>query len=606
MDAKNEKKYRALVSAISILLIALLTFLALFLVVATSNVLMDNPLTSGHANCVDMLNGWSYADGSAVDVFRHQTTALVRLDAHSETEIYYSLQENIPDTSDLFFRADCHSAALSVNGEEVYSFLAVVRHTSEEDMFREFSIELPSLHKGDTLMLRLSAENTDKIILQFPCCGETNAVRAHVFKSCREAFIVSIFAILIIFVGLIVYFYHLSHGKNHTDLLFIVLFALVSLFWICTDSGLAILFLPYNLTLYFINYSLPLLLLVIYFLFVQTAAGKKLKGFFVISLICLLTLLAGYFLHFSDVISLRRQLPYAGVIMLLAGIISTAVIICSLPNRMIYFKISSVMLTLAIGATAFLYHRLQVIQSTVIFRYVLVIFSFVMLIVLIRGIHNLDQQAKQTERLQREKEAAEAKMLLSQINSHFFYNTINTIRGLIKYDPDSAYKMTGDFGKYVRYRVNSASTDVHLSTFKEELRAIRAYADICVIRLNGKLDMQYQIEADDFYIPTLTVEPFVENAIHHGIYHGSGEGCVTICAEKLEGFWKVTVKDNGCGFDLASLDNTKSIGISNVRTRLSQYPGCELKIDSTPLNGTCVTILYPDMIGGQEDETDPR
>lgn len=605
MDRKNEKSYRLLVSTIAILLIALLIWLVSFLIIATNDLLTDNPLTKSGGGCIDMLEGWTYENGSEVECFEHQTAALLLPDPEGDVLLTYTLPCDIPDSYRLFFRSDCHVIKLTCNGQSIYTYEASIRHTSETDMFREFSIALPKLQKGDVLSLHLRADGLDKLRFQFPCCGEENAVKLHIFRSCSEAFIIALIAVSIIIVGLFVYFYHLWHGQNHTELLCTVLFAIVSFFWICTDTGLAILFLPYNLTLYFMDYSLPALLLVIFFLLVQTAYGKKLKGFFAVSLLCLMTLLVGYVLHFTGVMSLRRQMPYAAFIMLAGGIISSVIIIRSLPQNMIHFKISSVLLTLATGATVVLYQRLQMIQSTLLFRYVLVLFSVVMLVVLIRGIHNLDQQAKQSERLQQEKEAAEAKMLLTQINSHFFYNTINTIRGLIKYDPDSAYKMTGDFGKYVRYRVNSSSNDAHLSTFKEELRAIRAYADICTIRLNGKLDMQYDIESDDFYIPTLTVEPFVENAIHHGIYHGTGEGSVRICAKKLDGFWEVTVTDDGCGFDPVSLEKSDSVGIANIRTRLSQYPGSDLVIESQPGKGTNVTIRYPDTIGGPDDEIDP-
>ncbi len=604
MDRKNEKSYRILVSTIAILLIALLIWLVSFLIIATNDLLTDNPLTKSGGGCIDMLEGWTYENGSEVECFEHQTAALLLPDPEGNVLLTYTLPCDIPDSYSLFFRSDCHVIKLTCNGQSIYTYEASIRHTSETDMFREFSIALPKLQKGDVLSLHLRADGLDKLRFQFPCCGEENAVKLHIFRSCSEAFIIALIAVSIIIVGLFVYFYHLWHGKNHTEFLCIVLFAAVSFFWICSDTGLAVLFLPYNLTLYFMNYSLPLLLLVIFFLLVQTAVGKKLKGFFAVSLICLVTLLVGFVLHFVGVISLRRQLPYVTFVMLFAGIICSVILIRSLPQNMIYFTISSVLLTLITAATAYLYFRLQMIQSTILFRYALALFSVVMLVILIRGIHKLDQQAKQSERLQREKEAAEAKMLLTQINSHFFYNTINTIRGLIKYDPDNAYKMIGDFGKYVRYRVNSSSNGAHMSTFKEELRAIRAYADICVIRLNGKLDIQYDIESDDFYIPTLTVEPFVENAIHHGIYHGTGEGNVCIRAKKQGGFWEVTVTDNGCGFDSASLDKSQSVGIYNIPTRLAQYSGSHHRIEITPGKGTCVTIRYPDTIGGQDDETD--
>lgn len=86
-----------------------------------------------------MLNGWRYEDGSEVEAFGHQTAALVRLNSGGEAGISYTVLQEIPDTYSLFFRADCHSAELFVNGESIYSFHAVVQHTSEKDRFREFS-----------------------------------------------------------------------------------------------------------------------------------------------------------------------------------------------------------------------------------------------------------------------------------------------------------------------------------------------------------------------------------------------------------------------------------------------------------------------------------
>lgn len=605
MDSNNSKAYRAFLSAVSILLVAMIVLLCVCLLFTVSNLFADNPLATNGAGCIDLIDRWTFEDGSKVPFSWYQTASVVPLDENGKVTLMTKIDEEIPQGYDLFFRADCPNVDVLCDGGLIYSYHSSMELTADKDMFREFFVHLPSLHPGNTLTVRLFSEDTDCIYFHLPCLGRGNGVRVHIFHACQSAVFIIILAILAMFVGTVVYFYHLAHGNSHPDLLLLILFSALSGFWIITDSGLGVLFFRYNIVLYFINYSLPLLLTVTYLLLVPMAVGKKLRGYSPMALTCLVLLLVSYLLHEADVITLRGMMPVFSIAMLVCLAVSTLEALRSLPRNLRYFKATSLMMLAVIAFTVAYYFINRKMQGTMIFRHALVVFVFVMLVVLLRGIHSMERQAKSSAKLLQEKQQAEAKMMLSQINSHFFYNTINTIRGLILSDADSAYKMTGDFGKYVRYRVNSASDTAHFSTFKEELRAIRAYADICAVRMNQNLTMQYEIENDSFLIPTLTVEPIVENAIKHGIYEGSGEGTVTVRAEKEDGFFKVTVEDNGCGFDPEQIDDSKGVGISNIRTRLSRYPGCSLSIESRPQEGTTVTILYPDNYGGAEDETDP-
>lgn len=605
MEPKNAKAYRTFLSAVSILLVTMIVLLCVCLLFTTSNLFADNPLATNGVGCIDLIDRWTYEDGGKVPFSWYQTALTVPLDDSGRVSLMTSIEEEFPQGYDLFFRADCPNVDVFYDGGLIYSYHSSMEFTADKDMFREFFVRLPSLHPGNTLTVRFHSENTDSIYFHLPCFGRGNGVRVHIFHACQSAVFSIVLAILAMFVGAVVYFYHLAHGNSHPDLLLLILFSALSGFWIMTDSGLGVLFFRYNIVLYFINYSLPMLLTVTYLLFVPTAVGKKLRGHSPMALICLILLLASYLLHEANVVTLRSMIPVFSVVMLACFVISTIETLRVLPKSMRHFKVTSVMLLGVTLFTVLYFFVKRKMQSTLIFRYALVVFMFVMLVVLLRGIRRMERQAKNSAKLLQEKQQAEAKMMLSQINSHFFYNTINTIRGLILSDADSAYKMTGDFGKYVRYRVNSASDQAHFSTFKEELRAIRAYADICAVRMNQNLTMRYEIENDSFLIPTLTVEPIVENAIKHGIYEDSGEGTVTVRTEKDGSFWKVTVTDNGCGFDLNELPNTKGVGIDNIRTRLAQYPGCFLNIDSSPGAGTVVTIRYPEHFGGTEDETDP-
>ena len=183
-------------------------------------------------------------------------------------------------------------------------------------------------------------------------------------------------------------------------------------------------------------------------------------------------------------------------------------------------------------------------------------------------------------------------MLMSQIRSHFFYHTLNALQALIVLKPEAAYKMAGDFARYLRFTLDSVTADGGIGSFREELRAVRAYADINQQQLGDRLHMVYEIPDADFPIPLLTIQPLVENAILHGIKPKVGGGTVTLRLEELPNSWKVTVSDDGVGFDLDAVRETGSIGLENVRRRMARFPGSELRITSAVGAGTQAVLLY--------------
>ncbi|MBQ7091961.1 MAG: histidine kinase, partial [Clostridia bacterium] len=139
-----------------------------------------------------------------------------------------------------------------------------------------------------------------------------------------------------------------------------------------------------------------------------------------------------------------------------------------------------------------------------------------------------EEAQREIQRLQEQLEHEQGKMLLSQIRSHFFYHTLNGIQALIIMQPDDAYKMAGDFARYLRFSLDAAATASGLGSFREEMRAVRAYADINEKLLGGRLTMVYDVPEKDFEIPLLTIQPIVENAILHGIKPKVGGGTVSI------------------------------------------------------------------------------
>ena len=186
-----------------------------------------------------------------------------------------------------------------------------------------------------------------------------------------------------------------------------------------------------------------------------------------------------------------------------------------------------------------------------------------------------------------------ANVLLTQINSHFFYHTLNAIQALIVLEPSAAYKMTEDFSRLIRFKVDSVDVRHGLVSFKEEMRSVQAYADINEIQLGDRLQVEYDVFDADFMIPVLTIQPVVENAIVHGIKPKVGGGIVMVRLNRNGDFYEVVVEDDGVGFKPEEISSNTSVGISNVKTRMNQHQGCSINVESEPGLGTRVVLRYP-------------
>ncbi len=185
-------------------------------------------------------------------------------------------------------------------------------------------------------------------------------------------------------------------------------------------------------------------------------------------------------------------------------------------------------------------------------------------------------------------------LMLSQIKPHFLYNMLGSIEALCARDPGSAMLATRKFSKYLRGNLNSI-TEENLIPFETELQHTELYLDLEKIRFGDALQVEYDIAADDFLIPPLSLEPIVENAVRHGIRkNADGRGTVSISASEQTDSFTIQITDNGPGF---AAENTSGdgnhIGIRNVSERLERICGGSLSICPGPEKGTVVTIRLP-------------
>ena len=212
----------------------------------------------------------------------------------------------------------------------------------------------------------------------------------------------------------------------------------------------------------------------------------------------------------------------------------------------------------------------------------------------VKIIHKYSAQAKQIEIQEAELSEKRISIMLSQIQPHFLYNSISAIQGLCVQDPEKARVALGDFAFYLRGNLNSL-VDNGLIPFSKEISHVETYLNLEKMRFEERLNIVYDIEEKDFYLPPLVVQPLVENAVKHGICKNDEGGTLTIKTRKIDEKIIISIIDDGIGFDPKnsgdSNDGRHHIGIQNVRERLSRMASGELIIDSTLGQGTKAYII---------------
>lgn len=185
-------------------------------------------------------------------------------------------------------------------------------------------------------------------------------------------------------------------------------------------------------------------------------------------------------------------------------------------------------------------------------------------------------------------------IMLSQIQPHFLYNTLTTIRQLCDIDPKLAKESISDFSYFLRGNMDSLQSKAPIP-FSQELSHAQHYLKLEQQRFVGRLSIKIDTDVIDFSIPPLTLQPLVENAVRHGIIMRDEGGTITIQTQETNDFYIVTVCDDGVGFVPVSVpkDNRAHIGIQNVRERLKTTYSGTLTITSVLSEGTTATIMIP-------------
>ncbi len=190
---------------------------------------------------------------------------------------------------------------------------------------------------------------------------------------------------------------------------------------------------------------------------------------------------------------------------------------------------------------------------------------------------------------------SELRALRAQISPHFIYNTLATIASFVRTDPERARELLTEFADFSRRAFSGPTAE--FTTLADELVYVNQYLTLEQARFGSRLAVRYHIEPEvlSTVVPTLLVQPLVENAVKHGIERRPGNGTIVIEADDQDDECLITVRDNGDGF-ATPLDLGDHPGaLANINRRLNQIfgPAHGLEIESAPGSGTSVSVRIP-------------
>ena len=211
---------------------------------------------------------------------------------------------------------------------------------------------------------------------------------------------------------------------------------------------------------------------------------------------------------------------------------------------------------------------------------------------LFESLTNLSEKNAKEAKLETLVKETELKMLRSQINPHFLFNSLNSISSLTITNPEKARDMVVKLSEFMRYALSRK--DEQPVTLQNELENLRLYLDIEKVRFGDKLVTEETIDNNclEFKIPVMLLQPLYENAVKHGVYESTESVKIVTIAKIIDGYMEIIISNN---YDAnPTMKRGTGTGLINVSRRLELFYGNKASIKTTKENGVySVTIYIP-------------
>ena len=241
------------------------------------------------------------------------------------------------------------------------------------------------------------------------------------------------------------------------------------------------------------------------------------------------------------------------------------------------------------------YLLLSGFNAEVFLFYIFILITWLLLYAGINGWISFELERRRADRAVATAQFARLQALQSQLEPHFLFNTLNGISSLVAEGRNEAATATiARLSDFLRLTMQSSGTPE--ITLAQELAFVRQYLDIQQLRFGDRLGFELSVtsEAMEAVVPTLILQPLVENAVRHGILPRARGGRVTISARTVTGSLLLNVDDDGPGMQ-RSMSLSKGLGLSNTATRLAEIYGgrAELTVGRSQAGGVGVAIRIP-------------
>lgn len=377
-----------------------------------------------------------------------------------------------------------------------------------------------------------------------------------------------------------------------------ILFVVASV-WMLIDYSYISLLIPYGMTVDVVDTLMLLLIptLAIRYSKSYVITGAKKVLSFLESLLLMMIISYLILQQFGVIDSENMQEGFMVLLPFLCGIIlvSLVVEVKNNPNKTARVVLVSGILLDICGIVGYICFEITDVYGSEFFGVGLILFIVIQYVVATKNIQRMYRMWIRSKDLEKELIEGRIAVMLSQIQPHFLYNSISSIQELCLSEPKKAYDALAKFAHFLRGNMDSLTSSTPI-TIEQELRHVKNYLALEKIRFEERLQVKYEIEEGGFFIPALTIQPIVENAVRYGISKKKDGGTITISTKRTKERYVVTIADDGEGFDLALLSNGRDgrshIGMENVRKRLKAQCGGILEVRSSR-DGTVARIILP-------------
>lgn len=224
--------------------------------------------------------------------------------------------------------------------------------------------------------------------------------------------------------------------------------------------------------------------------------------------------------------------------------------------------------------------------GTGVFIYGLIVLTYYLFV----SLSELSEKNAKEARLETLVKETELKMLRSQINPHFLFNSLNSISSLTITDPEKARDMVVKLSEFMRYALSRK--DEQPVSLQNELENLRLYLDIEKVRFGDKLITEENIDSNclDFKIPVMLLQPLYENAVKHGVYESTESVRIVTHARITDNYLEISISNN---FDQSpSQKKGTGTGLVNVTRRLELFYGSKAMMKAMKENGIYSVKLY--------------